>query len=97
LKYRIVDAGNNPEEICAASEISGHYERRTLFRRSVDIGRNELAVPVHLLRGIGLITEVNRDSLAFLETKQWTRELPVVSGDREDAVGGQFDGAWLRW
>src|ERR1039457_3031742 len=45
-------------------------ERCTLFGRSIDVGRNELSVPVQLLGRIRLITNIDGDSLTFFKAKQ---------------------------
>src|SRR5580704_3781528 len=67
-------------------------EGRTLFSRSVDIRRDELSMPVELLRRIRVVANVDRDPFSFLQAKQRTGKLSVVVGDRDDSIRRQFDG-----
>ncbi len=53
---------------------------------------DQLAMPVHLLGGIGFVAEIDGDLLAFFQAKQRSGKLPVVGGDREDAIWGEFEG-----
>ena len=51
----------------AAHPVGGNVGR-SLLGSAVDIGRNELAVPVQLLRRISVVIDINNDTLAFRET-----------------------------
>ena len=64
---------------------------RAFFGSAVNIGGNLLAVPVQLLGRIGVVEHIDRNLMAFFETKQRAGELPVVAGQRQDAVGSDFD------
>ena len=67
-------------------------ERRALFGCSIDIGRNELPVPVELLRRVGLIVNLDFYPLPFLQTQQRPRKLSVVGRDGDDAIRRQLNG-----
>ncbi len=49
-------------------------------------------MPMQLFRRIGLVENINRYSLAFFQAKKRSGELPVVVGDRDNAIWCQFDG-----
>ena len=53
-------------------------EGRALLRRSVYIARDYLPVPMHELRHVGIVVDIDDRVLAFLETDQRSRKLAVV-------------------
>ncbi len=60
---------------------------RSLLRGSVHVSRDLLTMPMQLLRCIGVVENVHRDLLTFLEPKQWPRELSIVGSDGNDSAG----------
>src|SRR5205823_13463050 len=46
-------------------------ERSAFFRGPIHFHRQELAVPVELLRDIGIVIDIYNCRLSFLQTKQW--------------------------
>src|ERR1019366_2271159 len=75
---------------------------RTLFGGTIDIRGKKLSVPVQLLGHVSLVVDVYSNLLAFLKTKQRSRELTVVGRRRNDAIRGQFhrrhgDGQGIIW
>ncbi len=66
-------------------------EGRALFGSAVHIDGNLLAVPMQLLRSIGVVVNVNGDLPAFLETKKRSRKLSVVGGSRDDSLRSNLD------
>ena len=62
----------------------GRNEGSALFGGAVDIGRDELAVPMELLGSVGFVVNVDGDGLSFFEAKQRAGKLSVVS--REDTM-----------
>src|ERR1035437_2616337 len=69
-------------------------ERRTFLSRSVHLDGNHLAVPMQLLRRVGVVVDIDCDLLPLLKPKQWPRELTVISRCGDDALGRNFD--WAR-
>ena len=63
----------------------------TFLRRSIDVGRKKLPVPVQLLRGVRLISNVDRNALAFFQTQRQPRELTVIRSDGNNMIRRQFD------
>src|ERR1035437_8955567 len=53
-------------------------ERRTFFSCPVDLNRNHLAMPMQLLRRIGVVVDIHCDLPPLFESQQWTRKLPVI-------------------
>ncbi len=90
---RVIEAqaGWSGYEGDAAAPVWRH-EGRALFRGAIDIGRDGLAVPMDLLRPVGVIVDVDGDALAFFEAQQRAGELTVVVGDGDDAIGRELDG-----
>ena len=66
-------------------------EGRALFRGAIDIGGDELAVPMELLGPVGFVVDVDGDALAFFEAQERPGKLAVVGGRGDDAVGREFD------
>jgi hypothetical protein len=64
---------------------------RSLFGCAIHIHRNGLAMPVQLLRRIGVVVDINNDLLAFLEAQQGAGKLPVISGGGNDTIRCQFN------
>ena len=54
-------------------------------------GRNELPVPMQLLRGVRVVVYFDRHRLAFFEAKQRPWELAVISDGRDDALWGNLN------
>ena len=48
-------------------------------------------MPVQLLRGVGVVVDVNRHALAFFKPEKRAWELAVIGGDRNDSVGRKFN------
>jgi hypothetical protein len=44
-------------------------EGRPFLRRAIRVCRNELSVPMQLLRGVSIVAHFHRHRLAFLETQ----------------------------
>ena len=61
---------------------AAHAVRRDVGRpflgRAVDIARNDLAMPVHKFRRVGVVVDVDHRALPFLETQQRSGKLAVV-------------------
>jgi len=74
-----------------AAAAMGRDEGRAFFGCAVDVGGDELAVPVQLLRRVGVVVDVDRHAMAFFEAKKRAGKLAVVGGQREDAVGREFN------
>jgi hypothetical protein len=53
---------------------------------TIYIYRNELTVPMKLLRRIRFIYQIDDYSLPFLETQQWPGKLAVIRRYRDDLV-----------
>ena len=83
-------AGRPGHEGDAAHAVRGH-EGRAFLGRAVHVARDHLAVPVHQFGRVGVVVNVDDDPLAFLESQQRPRKLPVVQRGRDDVVGAQFD------
>src|SRR5579871_1969258 len=66
--------------------------RCSFLRRSINICRNHLTMPMKLFRNICFVVNVYSNLLAFFKTKQWARELPAIGGEGNDAVLSNFDG-----
>ena len=66
---------------------------RSLFSSPVNACRNHLAVPVQLLRSVGIVEHVDRDLLTFFEAQERTWELPVVGNRRNDPLRCNLNGA----
>ena len=66
-------------------------EGRTFFGGAVNIGRDRLAVPVQLFGRVRVVVDIDGDLPAFLKAQQRAGELAVVRGDRNDAIGREFD------
>src|SRR6266480_3350656 len=47
---------------------------------------------MQLLRCVGVVVNVHADLLAFLEAKEWSREVTIVGRGRNDALGGDLEG-----
>ena len=69
------------------------HEGRAFLGCSVDVAGDDLAVPVHELRRIGVIVDVHHDLLSFLESEQGPRKLAVVERRGDDMIRSQFDQA----
>ena len=54
-------------------------ERRAFFGGAIHVDWHELSVPVQLLGRVGVVEDVDGDALSFLEAKQRSGELAVVS------------------
>jgi hypothetical protein len=67
-------------------------EGRPFFLCAVNIRRDELPVPVELLRCVRIVVHVDGHPLALFETKQRPGELTVVGDCGEDVLGRDFDG-----
>lgn len=48
-------------------------------------------MPMNELRSVGVVVNIDGDTLAFLETQQRTWKLPVVEGSRDNVLGRQLD------
>ena len=64
---------------------------RTFFRSAVDIARNHLAMPVHQLRRISIVVNINGHALTFYESQQRPGKLPIIKSGRHDMLGRQLD------
>jgi hypothetical protein len=85
------DAGGSRCELNAARAVGGDVGG-AFFGCAVDVDRNELAVPMELLRGVGVVVNVYGDGLALLEAEERAGELAVIGGGGDDAIGCEFDG-----
>ena len=74
----------------AAHAVRGNVGR-SLLGRAVDVDRNELAVPVQLLRRIGVVVDIDNDPLAFHKTQQRSGKLTVIECRRHNVLRRQFD------
>ena len=74
----------------AAHPVGGNVGR-SLLGSAVDIGRNELAVPVQLLRRIGVVVDIYNDTLAFHQTHHRSGKLTIVECRRHNVLRRQFD------
>ena len=63
----------------------GRNDQALLFRRAIDVGRNDLAVPVNEFRRIRVVEQIDRDRHAFAQADQRSRDLAVVA-DGADGV-----------
>ena len=88
---RVIEAiaGRLGDERNAPASVGGN-ERRALFRRAIDIGRQKLPMPVQLLGRVRLVVNVDGDLPAFFEAQQRPGELTVIGGGGDDAIRGQF-------
>src|SRR5271169_4854936 len=68
------------------------YEWRTLFLRSVHFRRNEHAMPMHELRRIGVIYNVDGDRLSFPHAQHGAGRGVVITDGRENVGAVEFDG-----
>src|SRR5215469_3018816 len=50
-----------------------------------------LPMPMKLFGGFGLIEDFDRDRLAFFKAQQRSRELSVIGGHRNEAIGRYLD------
>ena len=85
------EAGGLGHEGDSAAAV-GRNEWSALFGGAVDVGGNELAVPVQLLGNVGVVANIDGDLLAFFQAKQRAGKLAVVGGDGDDALGRDFQG-----
>ena len=58
---------------------------RIFFFDAVDVGRNNLSVPVNVFRRVRLVEDIHRDGDALAQADQRTRNAAVVP-DRADGV-----------
>ena len=74
---------------------AAHVTRRDVWRAflggAVNINGHELTVPVQLLRGVGVIIDVDDDPLTFGEAEEGPRKLSVVEGGRDNVLRRQFN------
>lgn len=70
----------------------GRDEWRSFFGGAIDVGRNELTVPVQLLGRVGVVVDIDGDLLTFFQAEEGAGKLPVVGGDGDDAFGCEFQG-----
>src|SRR5580700_8713252 len=68
------------------------HGRRTLFLGAVHVRTNQHAMPVHKLRRVGTIDDVDRDRLALLHPQQWPGCDTVITDSRENMRAVEFDG-----
>ncbi len=66
-------------------------ERRSFFRRAINIRRNELSMPMQLFRGVRIVLHFHRHRLAFFEVQQRSWELTVIADRRDDPFRCDFD------
>jgi len=59
---------------------------RALLGGAVNINGNELAVPVQLLRRVGVVVDIDYDLFAFGEADERTWKLSVVERGRNDTL-----------
>jgi hypothetical protein len=69
------------------------YIRGSFFGRAVDVGWDDLAVPVHELGRIRVVEHVDRDRFIFFKTQQRAGELAVIERGRDDMVGRELEKA----
>src|SRR6516225_4035819 len=65
--------------------------RGAFFGCAVDVGWDDLAVPVHQLGRIRVVEHVDRDRLPFFETEQRAGELAIIERRRDDVVGCELE------
>jgi hypothetical protein len=65
---------------------------RAFLGGSVDVGGDQLAMPVNLFRRVRLIVKVYGDTLTFPEADQRSGKLSVVICDGDDTFRSQLDG-----
>src|SRR5215472_12402643 len=66
-------------------------EGRPLFRSPVHICGQKLTVPVKLLRRVGIVVDVDDDTLAFSKPQQRTGKLAIVECGRDYSIWSKFD------
>jgi hypothetical protein len=71
----------------------GGNEGRAFFRSAVNVGWQELAVPMKLFRRVGIVVYVDDDPLALGETQQGTGELAVVDARGDGHILAKLDDA----
>ena len=69
----------------------GRHEGRAFLGGAVHVAPDHLPVPVHQLRRIGFVMNIDNDLLPFLEPQQRPRKLAVIESGRDDMVGRQLD------
>src|SRR6516225_9995361 len=65
--------------------------RGAFFGCAVDVGWDDLAVPVHELGRIRVVEYVDRDRVPFFETQQRAGELAIIERRRNDVVGRELN------
>ncbi len=63
---------------------------RPFFGRTVDVGGEELAMPVQLFGNVGPVVDFDGDRFAFLESQQRAGELTVVGSRGNNPIRSQF-------
>ena len=64
---------------------------RALFRCTVHIAGDLLAMPVQQFGCVGVVDHIDRDALPLLEAQQWPRKLPIIKRGRNDLIWRQLD------
>ena len=70
----------------------GGNERGAFLFGAVDVGGNQHAMPVHQLRSIGIVDDVDGGGLAFAHSKERAWGATVVADGGEDMRAVEFDG-----
>ena len=69
---------------------AGRNVRGAFFCSAIHRGGQELAVPVQLLRRVGVVVDVHHHRPALFQPQQWPGKLAVVGAGRNDVVGRQL-------
>ena len=69
------------------------HEGRAFLEGAVDVAWNHLPVPMHELRHVGLVIDIDDGPLPFLESDQRSGKLTVIDCGRDDVVGRKLDRA----
>jgi hypothetical protein len=69
-------AGRLGDEADASASVRRN-KRRALLGGAIDVGGDELAVPVQLLRRVGLIVDIDGDLLAFFKASRGPGNWPL--------------------
>ena len=67
------------------------HQRRALLLGAVHLGRNQHAVPVHQLRRVGVVDDLDRDRLAFAHAQHRAGRSAVVADGGENVRAVELD------
>jgi len=67
------------------------HVRCALFRRAIDLTRDDLAVPVDQFRRVRVVVNIDDGLLPFLEAQQGSGKLAIVQRCRDDVLWRKLD------